>query len=121
MALIPMKQMVTITPALLDENGNPQTDEWDRPITGTPYQMRCRVQEGTKLVRARTSTGGVSGSLAEEVVSVVQIYFDKHPNISYADKITYTDEYGKTIEFTPLNIEVKRNLAGKPILTVVSV
>lgn len=115
MPMIAMKQAVIITPA----SGG--TDEWDRPIPGEPYTLKCRIQEGAKLTRSQSNASGVSGIGSQEVVSVAQIFFDRHPNIGYDDVITYTDEYGKEYTWRPLNIEVKRNLAGKPVLTVVSV
>lgn len=121
MSLIPLKQNVTITPAVLNPDGTPQTDEWDRPVYDAPYTLKCRIQEGTKLVRSASGASGVHGVAAQEVVSIAQILFDKHPSIGYYDKIMYTDEYGQNFEWQPLNVEVKRNLSGKPILTVVSV
>ncbi|MGG4453211.1 hypothetical protein [Brevibacillus porteri] len=113
MALVPLKQTVTITPIV--------RDEWERDVEGTPFQLRCRIQEGTKLVRSSSGASGVSGITAQEVVSVARIYFDKYPKIGYADKITHTDEHGNTIDYRPLNIAVKRGLNGKAILTEVSV
>jgi hypothetical protein len=122
MALIPLKNIVTITPA----SGG--TDEWDRPIPGTPYQLRCRIQEGTKLVRSASGAGGVHGVTAQEIVSVAQIYFDKIPVdpatgqvLGLTDTITFTDETGTVRTYTPISIEIKRGLNGKPILTVVNV
>ncbi|NGQ95497.1 hypothetical protein G3578_10065 [Brevibacillus sp. SYP-B805] len=114
MSLIPLKQTVTITPA----SG---TDEWDRPIAGTPYTLRCRVQEGTKLVRSMSAGSGVHGAQSQEVVSVAQIYFDKSPNIGMNDTITFTDENGNVRTYTPISIEIKRGLNGKALLTVVNV
>ncbi|MCG5252620.1 hypothetical protein [Brevibacillus agri] len=114
MSLVPLKNTVTITPAL-------GTDEWDRPITGTPYELRCRVQEGTKLVRSATGSGGVHGIAAQEVVSVAQIYFDRAPNIGMSDTITFVDENGNVRTYTPISIEIKRGLNGKALLTVVNV
>lgn len=113
MAWIPLKQTVTITPVT--------RDEWEGDIEGTPFQLRCRIQEGTKLVRSSSGASGVSGITAQEVVSVARIYFDKYPKIGYADKITYTDEHGNTIEYRPLDIAVKRWINGKAVLTEVSV
>ncbi|QHZ58599.1 hypothetical protein M655_024825 [Brevibacillus sp. NSP2.1] len=121
MSLVPLKNTVTITPAL-------GTDEWDRPIPGTPYQLRCRVQEGTKLVRSATGSGGIHGIQAQEVVSVAQIYFDRIPRdpltgdaLGLADTITFTDETGVARTYTPISIEIKRWLNGKATLTVVNV
>jgi len=114
MAIIPLKNTVTITPSL-------GTDEWDRPIPGTPYTLRCRIQEGTKLVRSSTAGSGVHGVASQEVVSVAQIYFDKVPPIGMSDTITYTDENGNVRTYMPISIEIKRGLNGKALLTVVNV
>jgi hypothetical protein len=104
MALIPLKQTITVTPPGSD-------DPWD-PQPSVPYTLKCRVQEGTKLVR---------NSNGQEVISVAQIYLDKLAEITLSDRISYTDENGNVREFIPLAIEVKRNLGGKPILTVINV
>jgi hypothetical protein len=114
MALIPMKQTVTITPAST-------LNEWGEMTTGTPYTIKCRVDEGTKLVRGMTNSGGVHGTTAEEVVSTARIYFDKIVNISTDDVISFTDEIGNVKTYTPISVEIKRGLSGKALLTVVNV
>lgn len=113
MPLIPMKQTVTVTPAA--------SDDWDGAAAGVPYTLKCRISEGTKLVRKASTQGGVSSSDNGEVVSVAQIYFDKLVSIAASDTISYTDENGEVCVYRPISTEVKRNLAGKPILTVVNV
>lgn len=105
MAIIPLKQQITVTP--IDT-----IDEWGQPTGGTPYTLKCRVSEGAKLVRDDNGN---------EVVSMAQIYIDKLASVSLTDTITYTDENAVTREYRPISIEVKRSLGGKPLLTVVSV
>jgi hypothetical protein len=112
-AILPLKQTVTITPIT--------KDDWGKDVAGTPYDLKCRVQEHTKLTIGNTSSGNVNGVITREAVSRVQIYFDKLAPIGYDDVITFTDENGTTHTYRPLNINVKRGLNGKPILTVVEV
>lgn len=104
MALIPLKQTITITPAGSD-------DPWD-PQPGTPYTASCRVQEGVKLVR---------NANGQDVVSSAQIYLDKLAEITLSDRIAYEDESGVQRTYIPISLEVKRSLGGKPLLTVIYV
>lgn len=114
MPMIPLKQVVTIVKPGVD-NG------WGEYEGGETFGLPCRIEEGTKLTR-RTSVGGGNVSIAaEEVVSTAQIYFDKLATISLDDEIYYTDDNGQNRKYTPLSIEVKRAINGKPILTIVNV
>lgn len=106
MALIPLKQTVTITPP-----GGFDPD-YNTPIPGVPYTLRCRFQEGVKLVR---------NQYGAEVVSVGTFYFDKLADIALDAKLTYTNELGDATTYDPLTIGVKRMLSGRPILTEVDV
>lgn len=106
MALIPLKQTVTITPA-----GGFDPD-YNMPIPGVPYTMRCRFQEGVKLVR---------NQYGAEAVSVGTFYFDKLADIGLDAKLTYINEFGDETTYDPLTIGVKRMLSGRPILTEVDV
>jgi hypothetical protein len=116
MALIPLKQTVTIK--------RPGTvDKWGNPTAPTQFTLPCRIVEGTKLTR-RTTSSSSSGTIsvnAEEVVSTAQIFFDKLADIQLTDEIYYTDDNGKTRLYKPISIEVKRGLNGKALLTVVNV
>jgi hypothetical protein len=114
MALIPMKQTVTIVPAAT-------TNDWGEVVPGTPYTLKCRISEGAKMVRNTSSASGIHGVAAEEVVLVAQVYLDKFVNIHPDDIIEYTDEAGNKRSYTPLNIERKYGLNGNCLLTVVSV
>lgn len=115
MAIVPLRQTVTITPA------SAGTDDWGNPLPAQSYDLPCRIQEHTKLTVGNSSSGNVNGVITREAVSRVQIYFDKLAPISYDDVITFTDENGTTHTYKPLNISVKRGLNGKPLLTVVEV
>ena len=114
MAILPLKQTVTITRKGAE-------DEWGDSTTET-FSLKCRVDEEAKLVR-RTSTsgGGATQISTEQVVTAATITFDKLADIRHDDEIRFTDELGRLRIYKPLNIEVVRNIAGKPILTEVSV
>lgn len=106
MPVIPLKQTVIHTPM------NGIDPDWNTPIPGDPVSVKCRFQEGARLVR--NAQGG-------EVVSVGTFYFDRLYSVDLADTFTYTDENNRTTTYTPIAISVKRALNGKPILTEVSV
>lgn len=111
MSLIPLKQTITITPA------TSEMDRFNRPVMGTPFSLKCRIEEKTKLVKTR-SQGYVENS---EAVSTAQIYLNRLVKISPDDVLTYTDELGETRTYRPLSTEIKRGLNGKAIFTVVNV
>lgn len=113
MALIPMKQTVT----RIRTSGS----DWDDNLTTDRTSMKCRVQEATKLVRSTTGSSGMQGVTSSEVVSSAQIYFDKLADVELTDKFEYTNELGETRTYSPITIEIKRDIGGKPILTVVFV
>jgi hypothetical protein len=111
MAIIPLKQTITIKKAA------ESMDRFNRPVYSDPVSMKCRISEGTKLIRSR-SQGMTTNA---EVVSSAQIYLDKLVDISMDDEITFTDELGNVRTWKPLNVDIKRGLNGKAILTVVYV
>jgi hypothetical protein len=116
MALIPLKQTVTIK-----RPGAP--DKWGNPTAPIEFTLPCRIVEGVKLTR-RTSSSGAGGTVAvnaEEVVSTAQIFFDKLADIKLTDEIYYTDENGNTRLYRPISIEVRRGPNGKPWFTIVNV
>lgn len=103
MAIIPLKQIATIhKPA--------EVDDWGQVTPSEPIELKCRADERTEVVK---------NQLGAEVVSGVQIMFDKLPNVSYDDEIEFTNELGDTIKRKPVNIEPIRMINGKPTLTVV--
>ncbi|WP_418041122.1 hypothetical protein [Paenibacillus xylanilyticus] len=106
MGFVQLKQTVTVSPFL----GN--DPDYNAPIYGDDYEMKCRFSEGVNLVR---------NLRGEEVASVGTFLFDKLPRISISDRLTYTDENMRTITYTPISISVKRWINGKPILTEVHV
>lgn len=106
MALIPLRQTVIITPP-----GGIDPD-YNTPIPGEPYMLKCRFSEGVKLVR---------NQYGAEVVSVGTFIFDKLADIGLSDLLTYTNELDAETTYTPLAISVKRALNGKPLITEVDV
>jgi hypothetical protein len=106
MALIPLRQAVTITKSTGSYDG------WGQPLSGASITLKARVTETTAVVQTQTG---------EEAVASLRITLDKLADVSYDDVITYTNELDVTVERKPLRIEVKRMLSGKPILTEVYV
>jgi hypothetical protein len=109
MPIVPLKQTIIRI--------RTEGDEWEGTEIETRTPMKCRFAEGTKLVRSMSGTNVASS----EVVSSAQIYFDKLADVKLTDEFEFTDELGNTRTYLPINIEVKRGLNGKPILTVVAV
>ncbi|MBU5211069.1 hypothetical protein MHI39_20195 [Heyndrickxia sp. FSL K6-6286] len=104
MPIIPLKQIITVI-----RKGEP--DRWGNSTEET-FVLKCRVDEGSKLVR---------NTLGQEVVAGMEITLDKLADIRYTDEIEYTDELNRTIKKAPIKIEVIRWISGKPKLTVVYV
>lgn len=104
MALVPLKQTVVVTKA----SGG--TDGWGKPVPGVDVPHKVRATEETRVV---TNQAG------EEAVTQARIIFDKLPDLSYDDAITFENELGVTIKRSPVRIEVKRGLNGKPLITEV--
>jgi hypothetical protein len=113
MAVIPFKQTVIRI--------RTEGSEWDENLTEMRSEMKCRIDEGTKLVRSLSGSNGAQNTTASEVVSTANIYFDKLADIQLTDMLEFTNELGITRKLPPLTIEIKRSISGKPILTVVSV
>lgn len=103
MAIIPIKQTVKITRKGVE-------DEWGEGGVPTSFTLKCRVDERTQVVQ---------NQLGDEVVSGMEILFNKLPDVRYDDVIEYTNELGVTIQRTPIKIEPVRMINGKPTLTAV--
>lgn len=113
MAMIPMKQSVTI-------KRKGEADEWGEG-TSTEFTLKCRITEGAELVRRTSASGGPASISSEQVVTAAMISFDKMPDIRLTDEIYYTDELGNTRFYQPINIETIRGPNGKPWVTEVNV
>ncbi|MFF2886642.1 hypothetical protein [Paenibacillus sp. NPDC057967] len=105
MALIPLKQTVTVYPP-------GDNDPWNPLPPANPFTLRCRFQEGTEVV---TDQHG------RDVVSSAQIYFDRYAPVKSDYEYEYTDESGETVRYRTVNTGRKRWLNGKAVLTVVYV
>ncbi len=104
MAIVPMKQTATIRrPGATDEWGETTSPEYI-------FTLKCRVDERTQVVQNR---------LGDEVVSGMELLFDKLADIRYDDVISYMNELGVTVERTPIKIEPIRMINGKPAMTAV--
>jgi|SRR5690625_773774 len=108
MAVIPMRQEITIT-------RGESVDEWGNTIPNEPIKLNCRVDEGSFLVKNRAS-GNVS---SREVVANARILLDKLVDIRYEDVIIYKNELNQEVKQTPKKITIKRHINGKPLLTEV--
>lgn len=105
MAIVPLRQTVTITKAGV-------IDDWGDVVPGDELTLKARVTEETKTIPASTGL---------EAVTALKIYLGKLADISYDDTITYTNENGVTVVRKPITIDVKRGLNGKALLTEVYV
>jgi hypothetical protein len=108
MAIIPLRQSITITPAM--PGG---LTEFDTPEMGQPAKKKCRYQETITLVSSMVD--------GQQVVSKATIFFDGFEAIDEHTKLEYTREDGATLIHTPLSVAVKRHINGKALLTVVYV
>lgn len=107
MAIIPLKQSVQVYPKATE-------NEWGEVESLPPFSLKCRVDEKVEYVKNLAST-----SLNAEIISNVQIMFDKIPNITYEDTVEFTNEVGAVMSGRPLLIEPIRMINGKASLTVV--
>lgn len=114
MAIIPLKQKVTIVRAQ-------ELDDYGGAIDPIRIPLKCRFQEGSKMVKRFSSGTGANQTMSEEVVASAKIIFDKYTNVLYTDTIEYVDDMARTVIYSPLKIEILRNFGGKAILTVVYV
>lgn len=105
MAIIPLKQTVTITKPGVDTG-------WGHAEPGDILTLRARVVEETNVVKDR---------FGEEAVASMTVFLDKLADVSYDDVITFTNELGVTISRNPLSIEPRRNIGGRALLTEVYV
>lgn len=104
MALVPLKNVVTITPVV--------KDAWGEKTLGVPIEVKCRIEDAVATV---------TNELGKEVVAKAKIYFDKDVTIGYDDIITYTDSGNRVQKSKPINISAVRFINGKTVLLVVTV
>jgi hypothetical protein len=109
MAYVSMRQTITI------KRASDTLDDWGNPVPGETFNFNCRIDEGWALHSYRSS----GNSDNEVVVSTARILLDKLADIKETDIISFTNELGVTIERSPKQIIVKRNVSGNPIMTEV--
>lgn len=106
MAIISLKQTVIHTKLI-------GTDpDYGDPLYSAPISLKCRFQEGAKLVRNQRG---------EEIVTAGTFFFDRIADIKHGDTLTYTNELDVETTYMPIAISVKRALNGRPMLTEVDV
>ena len=105
MAIIPLKQTITVRKII-----NVDDDGWDDEIWSEPITHKVRATEKVEIVM---------NVLGEEKTASVKLTFDKLADIAYTDEITYSNELGVTITRTPLSIKPVRMVNGKAALTTV--
>lgn len=104
MPIVPMKELCIAT-----EPG--EVDAWGNSTGENPITYKCRIKEGTKLVRNQSGA---------EVVSNTRILLDKAVVIKYDYDVTYTDATGEVVTRKPIAIRFIKNISSKVILTEVS-
>ncbi|HBU90211.1 MAG TPA: hypothetical protein DEB53_03230 [Bacillus pumilus] len=110
MAIFPMRQTITV------KRLSAERDVWGNPINeAEDTTLKCRIDEGSTAVKSRNN--GVTKS--EETVASARILLERLVDIRYTDIISYTNELGETMEKRPKEINVKRHIGGKAILTEV--
>lgn len=106
MPIIPLKQTVEHAKLI-------GTDpDYGDPIYADPVSLKCRFQEGAKLVRNQHG---------DEVVSMGTFLLNKLVEVGLSDTLTFTNELGTATTHTPIAISVKRDVSGKPLFTEVNV
>lgn len=103
MAIIPLPQEITI-----QRKGAPGPN--GLPSLAAPITLKGRVDETVKIVLDRNGA---------ETLAMATITLDKLAQVDVGDRLTYTDELGRTRTFTAINIEPVRGLGGKALLTEV--
>ena len=110
MALVPMKQTVSIK----RESG--ELNIYGKRANVETLTKKCRALEGSHVTEDKASA-----EVGKTVVVSLKLLFDKLAEITYDDEITYVNELGTTYAGKPKNITVRRDFAGKAVLTEVFV
>lgn len=113
MSFIPLRQEVTIVKCSID-------DGWGQKMESERIKVKARMTEMFRNSQASGGENSVYAVNAESVHDGGKIYLEGLVDITINDKIEYTDELGRTEIFTPLKIEVKRWINGKPLFTIIT-
>lgn len=114
MALLPLKQTVTVRKKITGGDDGWEVETWSEPIT-----MKCRATETIKTVSSSSLSDGLRRNVDEQITATLVLLFDKLPDIDYDTLITFTNELGVTISRTPVLIQPIRMINGKPSMTEV--
>ncbi len=104
-----MRQTITV------KRPSDELDVWGNPAGVEEITLKCRIDEGSTAVKSRNN--GVIRS--EEAVASARIILDRLADVRYTDVVSFTNELGETIEKRPKEINVKRHIDGKALLTEV--
>lgn len=105
MPLIPLKQDVYVRKNISEKHNG-----WNQKDYADPVLYKVRATEKIEVV---------TNERGEEKTATVKLMFDKLPDITYKDLISFTNELGVTIEREPLSIKPIRMVNGKPALTTI--
>lgn len=114
MAMMPLKQTVTVRKKITVDNDGWEVEGWSEPII-----MKCRAVETIKVIDSASLVGGFRRNIDEQVTTTLVLTFDKLPDIDYETEISYTNELGVTITRMPVLISPIRMINGKVTLTEV--
>lgn len=87
-------------------------DDWGEPVPGAIVSYTAYIVEGTNVV---------ANQYGEEAVCQLRILINGIVDVSYDDKIAYTNELAISTVRVPVKINVKRRVNGRPMLTEVFV
>jgi len=116
MAIIPMKQTAVIL-----KNDQASSDGWGGKNTTGSFSIKCRFVERSQLYKTTAGLKDIRDSKGKEVVFKGTFTFNKSVDLNLHDKIEFTNEVGVSHVYTPITIDVIRNLSGKVIATLVEV
>lgn len=110
MAIIPLKQ----TARIYRTDNEAGLDIYGRPTYLPAVELKCRIDEGSFITTDQESikSGGT-------VIATAKILFDGLADLGYDDELEYTDELNRSVRKKPKQINVKRDISSKPVLTEV--
>jgi hypothetical protein len=111
MSIVPMYQTITVT------RGSSTLDDWGNVVPESILTLKCRITEGSFVTTSRSQlyVNGITE------VCKAKILLNGLVDIRYTDIISYTDELGQITKATPKEVNIRRIISGKPVLTEVLV
>lgn len=107
--LIPLNNKVTI----IRSSG---LDAWGLPIKDSNSQTTYPAR-----VDYNSSNNPTNGARGTEEVITAKIILEGLVDIRYEDTIEFKDKLGNVAQYKPLKINVREDLGGNPLYTVVEV